>query len=298
MKLNDGFAKVTNFNFEKHGFIINYYDMKTSFFTNQDRVGEMDYAMVNTTLFGRFVSRSDETAVAMLPGTGIVHHPSDARNYMYLPSKGYMGLGIAFDRKNFKFIDADLRGPEIIRSVETTYKADTSSPFYLSDDIMMELYALQTILGDPDTIDDVQVSIIVSDMVRRLNDANEVRFSDAPMETDTFPEDIVYNHIMSDLSAASKVDEVCSELGIDKFDISRRFKRTYGKTPYSMQRHQRLLRAGSMLMLGERNMEAVARSIGYATENKFAAAFRKEFGFRPKHFDKEFRNPLARDQNA
>ena len=28
-------------------------------------------------------------------------------------------------------------------------------------------------------------------------------------------------------------------------------------------------------------------------ENKFATAFRKEFGFRPKHFDKEFGNPLV-----
>ena len=53
-----------------------------------------------------------------------------------------------------------------------------------------------------------------------------------------------------------------------------------------------------MLMLGERNMGAVAKAIGYATENKFATAFRKEFGFRPKHFDREFGNPLAQNWNV
>lgn len=118
------------------------------------------------------------------------------------------------------------------------------------------------------------------------------------METEPHSEDIVYNRIMSDLSTVPQIDEICSELRIDKYEISRRFKKTYGETPYSMQRHHRLLKAGSILLLGERNMETVAKAVGYTTENKFASAFRKEFGFRPKHFDSEFGNPLTQNRNA
>jgi hypothetical protein len=178
MKLDDGFAKVTNFIFEKYGFVINYYDMDTLYFTNQDRVGEMDYVMINTTLIGRFVCRFDESMVSKLPGTGLMHHPSGVRNYSYLPSKRYIGLGIGIDYKNFRMFghDAGKDAQNIIKDIETKYRVDSPSSFYLNDDVMIELYALQSILDDSETIDDDKVSIIVSDIIRRMNSVEEVRF--------------------------------------------------------------------------------------------------------------------------
>ncbi|MBE6524563.1 MAG: hypothetical protein E7Z65_06815 [Thermoplasmata archaeon] len=219
MKLDDGFAKVTNFIFEKYGFVINYYDMETSFFTNQDRVGEMDYILFNATLFGRFVGRFDEATVSKLPGTGLMHRPSDKRSYVNLPCKGYVGLGIGFDYKNFKFFDPgmEMAGSDFLRAIESKYRADGLSVFCLDDDVMMEMYALQAILDNPDSIDDDKVSAIVSDMLRRLYRVKEIRFTDVSSEAEPLLEDAVYSRIMSDLSKAPRIDEVCSELNTVKY---------------------------------------------------------------------------------
>jgi len=48
------------------------------------------------------------------------------------------------------------------------------------------------------------------------------------------------------------------------------------------------MRAASLMILGESNMGKVANSVGYEAECKFAEAFRKEFGCRPKHFARRY----------
>jgi len=54
--------------------------------------------------------------------------------------------------------------------------------------------------------------------------------------------------------------------------------------PYAYYKKHRLIRAAAIIILGEKNMEAVANEVGYESASKFAIAFKELFGVRPKHF--------------
>jgi AraC-like DNA-binding protein len=294
MKLDDGCARVTNFVFDR-GFVINFFDMSTAYFTNQDRIGSMNYLMINATLMGRYVARQENSIRSRIQGMGIIHHPSSQREHIRIPTMRYIGLSIGLDLNGFRPIGLDDL-PDVsvvLDDICARYRMDSMDPFILDDDMMMELYALKSLLDDPDSVDDDVAAVLVSDLVRRLYESDGPRFSEIRGSEDTRLEDELYSRIMFDLGVVPSINGICEEIGADKYGISRGFKKVYGDTPYSLQRHYRLITAGSRMLLGERSMEAVSESAGYGKENKFATAFRKEFGFRPKHFDKEFGNPLV-----
>ena len=294
MELDDGYARVTNFIFER-GFVMNYFDVSTAYFTNQDRIGDMNYLMINTTLMGRYATERDGSVKSRFQGMGLVHHPSSQRENIYIPTMRYIGLSIGIDLKGFKPIGLDDLPDisEVLDGICGRYQVDSMRPFALDDGIMVVLYALKAMLDDPGSIDDDTATVLVSDLVRRLYENKIVSFPDVSGSVETRPEDLVYNRIMFDLGTVPNISGICAEIEADKYGIGRRFKEVYGDTPYSLQKHYRLIAAGSRMLLGERNMGRVAESVGYEKENKFATAFRNEFGFRPKHFDMEFGNPLV-----
>ena len=90
------------------------------------------------------------------------------------------------------------------------------------------------------------------------------------------------------------ISSQCRKLGIDRFSINERFSRAYGRTPYALHKYFRMLGASMMIVHGEEDMSKVAQSFGYTKESKFAAAFKKEFGIRPKHFREEYWGRLGK----
>jgi len=293
MELEDGKATVTNFMFGG-GFVVNYFDLDTAYLTNQDRVGDMDYLMINANLYGRYCFNTSQIKPQYRnPGMAHIHHPANQREFIHIPTHRYIGLSIGLDRKAFRPLWGD-PCEKVISALEGKYCPDTGKSIVLSDRIMTELYALKRILDDSDEMDEGIVHVLVSDIVHELYLSERAEFVDLNGTIDTCPEDVVLMRIMSETSAAN-IEDICLEEGFDRFEICKRFRRMYGATPYAYQKHYRLIQASSMLLLGERNMGRVAEAVGYSAENKFAMAFRKEFGYRPKHFDEGFGNPLRRN---
>ncbi|MBQ8180290.1 MAG: hypothetical protein IJ026_07670 [Candidatus Methanomethylophilaceae archaeon] len=65
----EGVADCTNFIFEE-GFVVNRMDFRVREFTNQDRIGEMNYLMLNFPVHGRSVVEYGGNLFPRVPGTG------------------------------------------------------------------------------------------------------------------------------------------------------------------------------------------------------------------------------------
>lgn len=106
------------------------------------------------------------------------------------------------------------------------------------------------------------------------------------------PEDQLYDRMMQDCHRAADVGRLCETLGIDKYNISARFKEAYGETPNSFHKTARLLESAVRLLLTDDDIGAVASDYGYMKEGKFAAEFKKAFGCRPRDFKKGYLESL------
>lgn len=80
------------------------------------------------------------------------------------------------------------------------------------------------------------------------------------------------------------VDEVADRLGVSSVWLHKLFVRETGASPGDWARAQRLSSAKRMLEEGTLSAVAIGTSLGYATGQSFATAFRKEFGMTPSEY--------------
>ena len=83
------------------------------------------------------------------------------------------------------------------------------------------------------------------------------------------------------------------ELGVvaslSSFHLARSFKLAFGAAPISYHRALRLERAAHLLRRGNLTVAEIADRVGYSDAVAFTHAFRKHFGFAPRHLAR----PLA-----
>jgi len=165
------------------------------------------------------------------------------------------------------------------------------SNFILSNRTMLDLSILLDVIGDSDGPNRYVVHTLVSDILRELYTDDSPRFFSAPIGFG--PEDKLYRELTDDLTRPANMAELCERTGTDKYTICKEFSETYGRTPYAFHKHIRLLEAAKTLAMDTSDMRSVAGSIGYTKEDKFAEAFRKEYGCRPKHFRESYWKSLG-----
>jgi len=69
MEDEGGSAKVRNYIFDS-GFLLNHIDDNARVLVNQDRVGQMDYLLINAGLYGRVNIEVDSGSHSRVAGTG------------------------------------------------------------------------------------------------------------------------------------------------------------------------------------------------------------------------------------
>ncbi|HXT17016.1 MAG TPA: helix-turn-helix domain-containing protein [Gemmatimonadaceae bacterium] len=91
-------------------------------------------------------------------------------------------------------------------------------------------------------------------------------------------------HLRADLSVEALAQRAC--LSVRQF--SRAFKDRFQVTPAVFVEEARLTEACRRLAARRSSVEAVARSVGYASDDAFRRAFERRFGVSPKHYRSRF----------
>ncbi len=97
----------------------------------------------------------------------------------------------------------------------------------------------------------------------------------------------IHSHLSTDLSADRLASRAC--LSVRQF--SRAFKQEFGTTPAVFVERARMAAASNRLSASLRatNVEAIARSVGYASADVFQRAFQRRFGVPPSTYRRHFR---------
>jgi transcriptional regulator GlxA family with amidase domain len=113
--------------------------------------------------------------------------------------------------------------------------------------------------------------------------------------TDRFADVVTWiqSHLQADLS----VEALAKRAFLSPRHFARAFKQRIGLTPSAFVEETRLAEAGSRLSSRNARVDAVARSVGYASEDVFRRAFERRFGVSPKNYRSRFHSdakPFAR----
>src|SRR5882724_227015 len=94
----------------------------------------------------------------------------------------------------------------------------------------------------------------------------------------------IQTHLSGDLSVEALAGRAC--LSVRHF--ARAFKREFGTTPAAFVEGARLAEASRRLLSRRVNIESVARSVGYASEDVFYRAFERRLGVTPRNYRSRF----------
>lgn len=78
--------------------------------------------------------------------------------------------------------------------------------------------------------------------------------------------------------------DLARQVGLNDCTLKRGFREVFGTTAFGYLHDYRLEQARQLLQQKELNVSQVAKKVGYASQSRFATAFRKKFGVNPKAF--------------
>lgn len=74
------------------------------------------------------------------------------------------------------------------------------------------------------------------------------------------------------------------QVNLNDYKLKVGFKSVFGTTVFGCLHQHRMETAQQLLSQGHLNVKEVAQQVGYASQSRFAAAFRKQFGLNPKAY--------------
>ena len=86
------------------------------------------------------------------------------------------------------------------------------------------------------------------------------------------------------LQSSQSTDALCKVLNVSRRTLERRFQEELGRTPGRERQHIRLNRAKWLLRHSKDSMSAIAEQCGYANQQRFAEAFRRNLGISPSRY--------------
>ncbi len=264
----DGRAEVIHYQFEC-GLAVNRFDATGSGLVNRDRIGEVDMVGVSACLRGGAVCRSGGDVLRLLPGSCHVGRPSDRTEHLEFPCTSYKGIAVGFVGGS---LDIPTSNADRIEEL-----LELPDAFLCPPDALALLHGIDTVLEKQGARAEDAVRMMSSVLLDSLLRSRPGRL--VCTEDDVFS-DVLCMRMTDGLS----LQETCAEHGKDPTVAIRAFSRRYGGTPAYYARSMRLSSAAGMILAGCGNMSVAAACAGYSSESKFAAAFRRRFGIRPKHY--------------
>jgi AraC-like DNA-binding protein len=90
----------------------------------------------------------------------------------------------------------------------------------------------------------------------------------------------VRDRLADELLEPPSLDELATMVGLSKYQVLRRFEKTYGVPPHAWLLQQRAERARALIRHGESLVDAASAS-GFADQSHMTRVFTRQFGFTP-----------------
>ncbi|MCR5942560.1 helix-turn-helix transcriptional regulator [Ochrobactrum sp. XJ1] len=98
---------------------------------------------------------------------------------------------------------------------------------------------------------------------------------------------ILEDYMKTNLSDAVRLEQICKTVNLSQFHFMRKFKNTYGTSPYAFLRRLRMDYAKKLILNTDMKILSVALECGYGHHAHFSTAFREHFGVSPKKLREE-----------
>ena len=103
------------------------------------------------------------------------------------------------------------------------------------------------------------------------------------------PDDVERLHqaraiLQQNLEHPPSMMQLARQVGLNECTLKRGFRQMFNTTVFGYLRQSRMEQARLLLMQGHMNVGEAAKAVGYASQSRFAAIFRKTFGVNPKAF--------------
>jgi AraC-like DNA-binding protein len=254
-------------------------------YTNTVREQKFNGMLLNVYILGSSYRKSDSFIGERLAGCANIARPWTSFGDLQCSCKHILSISIITLMNDFKLSYHEDYTDVIIQTLLDRY-SDSNIQLKMSDLSMAYCYALFKLqyVSNMDC-DEQLVKELVTGLLLDLYSNEQQQIISESHEDHT-----IADSIFADLLSTPMVinrdgfEEIYKKYGINKYKAIRLFKDRYGETPYLYFKRTRLQMAAALILTGDSNMMEVASRIGYASESKFAIAFKKQFGVRPKHF--------------
>ena len=129
--------------------------------------------------------------------------------------------------------------------------------------------------------------------------AQEMEIKDANNHLHTLKPDVVErvyharNILLKRLNNPPSFMELSRAVGLNDYLLKQGFRQVFGTTAFSYLHHYRLEQARQLLETGEMKVSEIANIVGFVSHSYFTTAFRKKFGFCPKQYQMQQKNPSS-----
>ncbi|MBD2091486.1 helix-turn-helix transcriptional regulator [Microcoleus sp. FACHB-1515] len=127
-------------------------------------------------------------------------------------------------------------------------------------------------------------------MVLLLEDETEAQGKRSLVKLNRDDVDRIYQAkaiLLQNLNNPPSLMQLARQVGLNECTLKRGFREVFNTTVFGCLRQHRMEQAKLLLMEGRMNVHEAAQAVGYASQSRFAAVFRKSFGVNPKAFSKQ-----------
>lgn len=111
-----------------------------------------------------------------------------------------------------------------------------------------------------------------------------------PPQDTSSPADIVrqiHDYLMEHLAERITIEELSHQFHINTTTLKESFKQVYGSSIASHVNEHRMEQAAKLLRNSDKSILQIAQSVGFQSQSRFTAAFKKQFGVLPSEYRKD-----------
>ena len=269
---------------DDNGLLVALHDCRTSKYSDSTNNKQFNGLVINAYILGSAWRASENFTGERLAGYGSIARPWPSHVEFKSSAKHVLSVDIVVLMNNFKLKNHEEHSDMVIQHLLEKYRSDQQ--FKMSDLSMAYCYGICRLFFENRVEENKDMlTELVSGLLLELYSKEQEFSVSEPHEGHTVADNIFADMLSTPMHIDTEcLDRIYEENGVNSYKAIRLFKQRYGTTPYAYFRRTRLQMAAAALLTGDRNIQKVATMVGYVSGSKFAIAFKKQFGIRPKHF--------------
>lgn len=283
----EGISKTTLFNILPYTHLI-FFDLHARSLPGEIAENAVYHPMqFNYCMGGRIEMLLDDNSYIYLKEKDFCISRQTSQSESYFPTKYYHGITLYFDPDFFTEANANVNNlfnlnlsqlSEVYFEKKDTYIAEASSEIGIILERLWKHY---------ETPSPFYMKLCVLELLHLLLDAGNV----AQEKTLTFYTSIqveiakkAEQMLTADLKQHIPMKKIAQQFGVSETSLKNYFRGVYGKNVSDYLRDLRISMAEKLLTETKLPISEIASQIGYTKQGKFAAVFKKQFGFSPLEY--------------